>query len=181
MHFMWKHTHQKVWEHQLVAAIVSRRRQYFSLDQFRWSLKERIFLVLWRLLCTRFPNRMCCVFYVCVCVCWSIQNSNRSSAGTPPEASDPAPERRGPSYLSLSVNNSSSQRPLRAISGLSWHLSKIRKNKVNPGNSVRTSESLAEAWKVDLSRLWIVVSKLRFKHLGLNPSRTAALVVLMTG
>lgn len=42
-----------------------------------------------------------------------------------PEAVGPAPEHRGPSYLSLSVNNNSSQRPFQAISGLSWHLSKI--------------------------------------------------------
>lgn len=47
-----------------------------------------------------------CVFTRC-----GVQNSNRSGASTPPEASGPVPEHTGPSSLSLSVNNCSSRRP----------------------------------------------------------------------
>ncbi|CAB1452598.1 unnamed protein product [Pleuronectes platessa] len=74
-----------------------------------------------------------------------------------PEASGPEPERRGPSSLSLSVNNSPSQRPAPCYSWpflTSFKASKlIREPKQNLGNSVRSSESLGEARVLDASLL----------------------------
>lgn len=62
---------------------------------------------------------------LCFWMCVAASSRSTEAVEHTPEAAGPAPEHRGPSYLSLSVNNNSSQRPFQAISGLSWHLSKI--------------------------------------------------------
>lgn len=66
-----------------------------------------------------------------LCFWMSVAASSRSTEAVEhiPEDPNPAPEHRGPSYLSLFVNNNSSQRPFQAISGLSWHILKTQKIK----------------------------------------------------
>lgn len=111
----------------------------------------------------------------------------------PPEAAGPALERRGPSYLSLSVNNSSSQRPLLCYfwpppfffpdifqrlqinkQTKSWVQAWPREGEKVSGSGRRRGSfagCLGESgWEPRF-----------FRHLGRNPSRAAAPPVLMTG
>lgn len=66
---------------------------------------------------------------LCFWMCVAASSRSTEAVEHTPGAPGPAPEHRGPSYLSLSVNNNSFQRPLQAISGLSWHIFKTHKIK----------------------------------------------------
>lgn len=121
MHFMWKRRHIRRFleiNTSLWRLKASRRRRSVRKSEgeaIRVKVspgRSETSLVL----CT---DHMCgffsLFFHSCVLQLGEQQKKRR---GWPPEAPGPALERRGPSYLSLSVNNSSSQRPLLAISGL---------------------------------------------------------------
>lgn len=74
---------------------------------------------------------------LCFWMCVAASSRWTEAVEHTPEAAGPAPEHRGLSYLSLSVNNNSSQRPFRAIPGLFLTSFQDLKDKANLRKAMR--------------------------------------------
>lgn len=132
MHFMWKRRHIRrfleintiLWRLQASRRRRSVRKSEGEAIQVKVSPgRSETSLVL----CA---DHMCFFFFFFSTACvLQLGEQQQKRRWWPPEAPGPAPERRGPSYLSLSVNNSSSQRPSLAISGLVFSLTSFKDSK----------------------------------------------------